>query len=161
SGAAEPKVAVAGDTYLVIWNGVFGRIVRNGMLAGDAFAIEPSGVASTIASDGDGFIVATWLFGGAGNVLRTARIAPNGAVVARGADIPIHSATGRVSPALACSRNECLLAWRDELLSSCQRLVCDIDERVKGVRLLPSLAVRDAEPLVLSDDNSFFSGTVA
>lgn len=156
-----PEVAVVGDAYLVTWtegNRLLGRIVRDGAPSGTLFEIDPIAYGpSKLGSDGRDFIAA-WVH--VPSSLGTARISANGGILARGELIHMNAPLGPSEPALACSREECLLAWRDTVVTSCPG-ACIVDEHVKAVRILPSLVPRDTTALILTANMALGNGTLA
>ena len=160
---AQPRVAVVGGAYLVTWldhERLLGRVVRDGVRLSDVIEIATTIFhGSALASTGREFIAAWFEYGSSS--LGTARISIDGEILDTSNAGSVHTPVGQPSPALACSRDECLLAWHDMILSDCQHFICKIDERVKAVRILPSLAVVDSIPILISDNLSLGTGAVA
>jgi hypothetical protein len=146
-----PEVAVAGDTYLVAWfegDELRGRIIRDGVREAIVELSDEGFRSASVASDGRDFFVAWFAF--PRGVLATAKISADGAILDRAAPIPVSAPYGVPGIAIACGRDECLLAWRDVTMTGwCRNFVC-IEESVLAARMSTSLRMRDAIPIVLT-----------
>jgi hypothetical protein len=150
---SRPIVAVAGDSYLVIWaeSGALllrARVVRNGEPVGPVIELASTSRLAAVASDGRDFFVATYEF--PASTLITSRLSADGAFLGRSEAIPVSAPLGTPSIAIACAGEECILAWRNLVVGPCIHLICKTDDRLFAARMETSLAMRDATPFELS-----------
>jgi len=150
-----PSAAGLGTSFFVAWRESFGavrgRLLERGLPVGPVLTIadtasHPS--APIVRSDGSQFVVA-WI---SGANLYTTRFAVSGAPADSSAPIAINRISLPVRPALACAHGECLVAWRDDILTySCPRLACStLDSKLLAVRLGARGERHDSQPLLVA-----------
>jgi|GEM_PF-4162675 len=156
----HPSVAVVDDVYFVTWREDFkilGRVIRDGSPEGDPVILQTEADGSAVVvSDGRDFLVLWWDWEKyTERWLKMARVSIAGEVVARAQPTRARSDLGTPSQTLACTREECLVVWREfEMSQNCPWYACTIDSRVEAIRIDASLQPIDAEPLVVSDNDS-------
>ncbi len=144
---ALPRVAAAGDVFLVVWReiaGIVGQIVRDGAPVGPVIRIAENAGDAVVAGAGSHFVVA-WTQA-LPTAIGLARVFPDGTVVRRPEIVPVISSSYPLVPALACASGECLLVYRTLIFGPTCPRACTIDSRLWGIRFDDMLVARDAEP---------------
>ncbi|MFP5246863.1 MAG: hypothetical protein ACLGH0_09230, partial [Thermoanaerobaculia bacterium] len=150
-------------THLVVWEdqGIRGRILRGNEQSAVLQLDDGTGVRPFVTTDGSEFVVA-WGDAGSQSV-HLARVSAAGEIVRRSALVEVTWPTSVTGPTVACANGECLLAWREQVITmTCPVFGCARAEtRVYAKRVDAHSFAAESERFALSGDDLYIYDLVA